>query len=63
MIRRLYGAQPNQAGFVVALFAAAFLLGSSFIAGKMLLNDGFPSLILVGYRFLVAAFATLPLVA
>jgi drug/metabolite transporter (DMT)-like permease len=62
MIRRHYGAQPNQAGFVVALFAAAFLLGSSFIAGKMLLNDGFPSLILVGHRFLVAAVATLPLV-
>ncbi|WP_336492064.1 DMT family transporter [Methylobacterium nigriterrae] len=36
-------------------------MGSSFVAGKVLLQDGVPALLLVGWRFLVAAVATLPL--
>lgn len=49
-------------GFLSTLLAATFLMGSSFVAGKILLLDGFPALALVGWRFLVAALATLPLV-
>lgn len=52
----------QQAGFAITLIAATFLMGSSFIAGKILLRDGFSPMILVGWRFLVAALATLPLV-
>jgi drug/metabolite transporter (DMT)-like permease len=37
-------------------------MGSSFIAGKILLQDQFPPLLLVGWRFLVAALITLPLI-
>ncbi len=37
-------------------------MGSSFVAGKILLQQGFTPMILVGWRFLVAALATLPLV-
>lgn len=37
-------------------------MGSSFVAGKILLQVGIPSLLLVGWRFFVAALATLPLV-
>jgi drug/metabolite transporter (DMT)-like permease len=48
--------------FVVTLIASTFLMGSSFIAGKILLQDGFQPLVLVGWRFMVAALATLPLV-
>jgi drug/metabolite transporter (DMT)-like permease len=50
------------AGFVVTLVASTFLMGSSFVAGKILLADGFPPMVLVGWRFFVAALATLPLV-
>src|ERR1700722_11455849 len=55
-------ARSGQAGFVITLIAATFLMGSSFVAGKILLQDGFSPMILVGWRFLVAALATLPLV-
>lgn len=55
-------AHPGQAAFVLTLLAATFLMGSSFIAGKILLQGGFPPLVLVGWRFLLAAVATLPLV-
>jgi drug/metabolite transporter (DMT)-like permease len=44
-----------------ALLLATFLMASSFIAGKLLLNFGFPSLLLVGWRFAVAAVAVLPM--
>lgn len=37
-------------------------MGSSFVAGKILLQQGFTPMILVGWRFFVAALATLPLV-
>jgi drug/metabolite transporter (DMT)-like permease len=56
------GTPPNAASFYLVLVAATFLLGSSFIAGKILLAAGFPAFLLVGWRFLVAALATLPLV-
>jgi drug/metabolite transporter (DMT)-like permease len=48
--------------FAITLAASTFLMGSSFVAGKILLQDGIPSLLLVGWRFFVAALATLPLV-
>jgi drug/metabolite transporter (DMT)-like permease len=47
--------------FIVTLLAATFLMGSSFVAAKVLLTDGFTPMILVGWRFFVAALATLPL--
>jgi drug/metabolite transporter (DMT)-like permease len=48
--------------WIATLVAATFLMGSSFVAGKILLTAGWPPLLLVGWRFLVAALATLPLV-
>jgi drug/metabolite transporter (DMT)-like permease len=48
--------------FAITLVASTFLMGSSFVAGKILLQGGIPSLLLVGWRFFVAALATLPLV-
>jgi drug/metabolite transporter (DMT)-like permease len=55
-------AERIQASFIITLLAATFLFGSSFVAGKILLQDGFPPMLLVGWRFVLAAFATLPLV-
>lgn len=49
-------------GFAVTILASTFLMGSSFVSGKVLLNQGFEPLMLVGARFLLAALATLPLV-
>jgi len=49
--------------FVATLIAATFLMASSFVAGKILVADGYPPMILVGWRFVVAAIATLPLAA
>ncbi|WP_312015219.1 DMT family transporter [Bradyrhizobium lablabi] len=40
--------------------ASTFLMGSSFVAGKILLQGGFSPMILVGWRFLIAALAALP---
>jgi drug/metabolite transporter (DMT)-like permease len=37
-------------------------MGSSFVAGKILLEDEFPPLLLVGWRFLLAALLTFPLI-
>ncbi len=51
----------SRAGYYATLVAATFLMGSSFIAGKLLLSAGIPALWLVGWRFLVAAGATWPL--
>lgn len=47
-------------GFYALLLGATFLMGSSFIAGKILLARGVPAITLVGWRFLLAALATLP---
>ncbi|MGU2420213.1 DMT family transporter, partial [Burkholderia cenocepacia] len=55
-------AKTADAGFVIILLASTFLMGSSFVAGKVLLADGFPAMLLVGWRFFVAAVATLPLI-
>ncbi|ALR23096.1 DMT family transporter [Sphingobium baderi] len=52
----------SQIPFLITLVASTFLMGSSFVAGKILLQQGFPPMILAGWRFLVAALATLPLV-
>jgi len=49
------------AEFIIILLASTFLMGSSFVAGKILLRDGFLALVLVGWRFFVAALAALPL--
>jgi drug/metabolite transporter (DMT)-like permease len=51
-----------QSGFLLALLGATFLMGSSFVAGKILLQAAYPPLSLVGWRFFVAALATLPLI-
>jgi drug/metabolite transporter (DMT)-like permease len=50
------------ASYYAALIAATFLMASGFISGKLLLNFGFTALLLVGWRFLIAAFSLLPLV-
>ena len=47
--------------FIILLLASTFLMASSFIAGKQLMNAGFPPFTLVGCRFLLAALATLPI--
>ena len=51
----------NESIFLFALLGATFLMGTSFPSGKILLakTDLFP---LLGWRFVVAAIATLPLV-
>ncbi|WP_266180827.1 DMT family transporter [Dyella humicola] len=49
--------------FVAVLVGSTFLMGSSFVAGKILLQAGLPPLLLVGSRFLVAAVATLPIIS
>lgn len=51
------------AAYFIALVTSTFLMGSSFVAGKILLRDGFAPLPLVGWRFVLAAVLTLPLVA
>ena len=53
----------RSASFVATLVAATFLMGSSFVAGKILIDAGYPPMVLVGWRFIVAALATLPLAA
>jgi len=52
----------SNARFFIILIASTFLMGSSFVSGKILLAQGFPAMSLVGWRFLIAALATLPLV-
>jgi drug/metabolite transporter (DMT)-like permease len=44
------------------MITATFLMGSSFIATKILLASGIPPLPLAGWRFLLAAIATLPII-
>jgi len=55
--------QPPQAApgvsYYATLLVATALMASSFIAGKVLLNFGFTALLLVGWRFIVAALAVL----
>jgi drug/metabolite transporter (DMT)-like permease len=51
----------NQFRYFATIIFATFFMGSSFIASKILLRE-VPPFTLVGWRFLVAALATLPLV-
>ncbi|WP_333793445.1 DMT family transporter [Hyphomicrobium sp.] len=62
MPMRTRPAPASQVPFFIILIASTFLMGSSFVAGKILIQQGFDPMILVGWRFLVAALATLPLV-
>lgn len=55
-------ATSEQNIFLITLLASTFLMGSSFIAGKTLLQDGFGPLVLVGWRCFTAAMAAAPLV-
>jgi len=48
--------------FYATLFASTFLFGSSFVAGKVLINAGVPAVLLAGFRLLAAAIAALPFV-
>lgn len=52
----------GRTGFAITILASTFLMGSSFVSGKILLDQGFDPLMLVGWRFFLAALATLPLV-
>ncbi|MDM2972137.1 MULTISPECIES: DMT family transporter [Enterobacterales] len=52
----------SQVGFFITLVASTFLMGSSFVAGKILLQQGFTPMILIGWRFFIAALATIPLI-
>jgi drug/metabolite transporter (DMT)-like permease len=60
MMPRQKGRSSEEMGFIATLVVSTFLMGSSFVAGKVLLQDGFSPMILVGWRFLVAALAALP---
>jgi drug/metabolite transporter (DMT)-like permease len=51
----------SASGFLISLVASTFLMGSSFVVGKILLLQGFQPMMLISRRFLVAALATLPL--
>ena len=48
--------------YYLTLIFATFFMGSSFIASKILLLDKIPPFTLVGWRFIVAALTTLPIV-
>ncbi len=55
-------AQPSIGpSYYAALVVGTFLMASGFITGKLLLNFGFTALLLVGWRFIVAAFSLLPM--
>jgi drug/metabolite transporter (DMT)-like permease len=45
----------------LVILGATFLMGSSFVAGKILLERGIPPMLLVGWRFFFAALFALPL--
>jgi len=57
--QRVLVAYPN-IDFAVLILGSTFLMGSSFVAGKLLLARGVPPLLLVGWRFLIAALFALP---
>ncbi len=58
------GARRSATGtaYYLMLVAATLLMASSFIAGKILLAAGVPPFLLIGWRFFLAACATLPFV-
>src|SRR5262245_34399945 len=51
----------SKSTFAVLITGSTFLMSSSFVAGKVLLQAGAPPMLLVGWRFLVAAVFALPL--
>lgn len=54
--------KPNgRTAFFLIILGSTFLMGSSFMAGKILLERSIPPMSLVGWRFLLAALCTLPL--
>lgn len=48
--------------FIATLVMATFLMGSSFVAGKILIMDGIPALLLVAIRFYAASLIIFPFV-
>jgi len=50
------------AAFIATLVMATFLMGSSFVAGKILILDGIPALLLVAIRFYAASLIIFPFV-
>ncbi len=54
------GKNHNLSLFIATLLCATFLMGSSFVAGKVLIIDGFPALSLVAWRFFAAALMIFP---
>jgi drug/metabolite transporter (DMT)-like permease len=57
------GQAAGRGEYFAILFGATLLMGSSFVAGKLLLSAGFPPLLLAGARFFLAALACLIVVA
>lgn len=53
----------QRAVFLATIISSTLLMGSSFVAAKILLTHNLTPMILVGWRFMVAALAALPLVA
>jgi drug/metabolite transporter (DMT)-like permease len=58
--RRLQRERLSAYTFSFLTLTATFLMGSSFIAGRILLEQGVPATLLMGWRFFVAACCTLP---
>jgi drug/metabolite transporter (DMT)-like permease len=52
----------SSTSYRILMVTSTFLMGSSFIASKILLKSGIPAFPLAGWRFLVAAVATLPII-
>ncbi|WSG99530.1 DMT family transporter (plasmid) [Rhizobium johnstonii] len=48
------------AGFATLVASATFLMGSTLVASKILLSNGIPVMLLLGWRFVIAAATTLP---
>ncbi|HWO11238.1 MAG TPA: DMT family transporter [Polyangiaceae bacterium] len=57
------GVRAGAVEYVAILIGSTLLMGSSFVAGKILLSAGVPALLLVGFRFSVAALGALGFVA
>lgn len=54
--------KTNNFAFIATLTMATFLMGSSFVAGKVLILANFPALLLVSLRFLVASLIIFPFI-
>lgn len=60
-MKEAVGSRPGFA-YYLSLVLATFLMASGFISGKILLAAQVPAILLIGWRFFVAAFACLPFV-